>query len=422
MRKEKKSMNESTKTKKALRGSLLALFLCIVLLIGTTFAWFTDTASTGVNKIQAGNLDVNLQYKNAEQTTYKSVTGKTSEDKLFKQDVLWEPGHVEYVNLKVSNDGNLALNYKMFLKLGGDTPKTNAYGDSVTLSKFLEYAVVDGEKDYAGMTDGRAQAIKDAQEAGSKNIKASINEERLAKADEGLLYAKGKEPADGTGTASKEVTLIVYMPETVGNEANMPSKYRVLASELSVEVKATQATVESDSFNNQYDKEAVNSRDTRVSFSSGHRDITGSIYANGGWGALELDTNSKYTASATVNADILAKESKANQGTAAMAVWANGTNASIVINGGTFTQKITGTSEQYDLIYASNHAEITINGGTFKCATPKWTLNCLDNTGAKITVNGGKFYKFNPETDNPGEVVVGTGHTVTKDGDWYIVE
>ena len=56
-------MNESTKTKKALRGSLFALFLCIVLLIGTTFAWFTDTASTGVNKIQSGRLDVALQYK-----------------------------------------------------------------------------------------------------------------------------------------------------------------------------------------------------------------------------------------------------------------------------------------------------------------------------------------------------------------------
>lgn len=45
-------MNESRKTKKALCGSLLALFLCVVLLIGTTFAWFTDTATTGVNKIQ----------------------------------------------------------------------------------------------------------------------------------------------------------------------------------------------------------------------------------------------------------------------------------------------------------------------------------------------------------------------------------
>ena len=56
------AMNESTKTKKALRGTLFALFLCIVLLIGTTFAWFTDTASTGVNKIQSGNLDVALMY------------------------------------------------------------------------------------------------------------------------------------------------------------------------------------------------------------------------------------------------------------------------------------------------------------------------------------------------------------------------
>ena len=201
-------MNESTKTKKALRGSLFALFLCIVLLIGTTFAWFTDSASTGVNKITAGNLDVNLQYKNADQTTYKSVTGKTGEDNLFKQDALWEPGHVEYVNLKVSNDGNLALNYKMFLKLGGDTAKKNSNDEYVKLSQFLEYAVVDGAQDYAAMEDGRAQAIKDAQQAGSQNIKDSINEERLAKADEGLLYAKDK------GTYSKEVTLIVYMPET----------------------------------------------------------------------------------------------------------------------------------------------------------------------------------------------------------------
>ena len=416
-------MNESTKTKKALRGSLFALFLCIVLLIGTTFAWFTDTASTGVNKIQAGNLDVNLQYKNADQTTYKSVTGKTGEDNLFKQDVLWEPGHVEYVNLKVSNDGNLALNYKMFLKLGGDTAKTNAYGDSVTLSKFLEYAVVDGDQNYAAMDNGRAQAIKDAQAVGSKNIKDSINEERLAKADEGLLYAKGKAPADGTGTDSKEVTLIVYMPETVGNEANMTSKYRVLASELSVEVKATQATVENDSFDNQYDKEAVNSRDTRVSFSSGHRDITGTIYADGGWGALELDTSSKYKASATVNADILAKESKSKNGTAAMAVWANGTNASVVIESGTFTQKITGTDDHYDLIYASNHAEITITGGTFKCETPKWTLNCLDNTGAKITVKGGTFYKFDPSNANvgAGEIIVPSDYKVVQNGDWYTV-
>lgn len=64
-------MNESTKTKKALRGSLFALFLCIVLLIGTTFAWFTDTASTGVNKIQAGRLDVSLEKFDTAQDRYQ---------------------------------------------------------------------------------------------------------------------------------------------------------------------------------------------------------------------------------------------------------------------------------------------------------------------------------------------------------------
>ena len=103
-------MNESTKTKKALRGSLFALFLCIVLLIGTTFAWFTDTASTGVNKIQAGNLKVGLQYSHDGGATWTDVTKAT--DDLFKKDALWEPGHVEYVNLKVANLGTLALKYQ----------------------------------------------------------------------------------------------------------------------------------------------------------------------------------------------------------------------------------------------------------------------------------------------------------------------
>ena len=109
-------MNESTKTKKALRGSLFALFLCIVLLIGTTFAWFTDTASTGVNKIQAGNLDVELQYnhngtwENAEGQTldFQKAAGKESEA------ILWEPGCTyKLPEIRVINKGNLALKYTM---------------------------------------------------------------------------------------------------------------------------------------------------------------------------------------------------------------------------------------------------------------------------------------------------------------------
>ncbi len=50
-----------TKTKKALAMSVLSMVLCVAMLVGMTFAWFTDTASTAVNKIQAGNLKVGLE-------------------------------------------------------------------------------------------------------------------------------------------------------------------------------------------------------------------------------------------------------------------------------------------------------------------------------------------------------------------------
>ena len=109
-------MNESVKTKKALRGSLFALFLCIVLLIGTTYAWFTDSVSTGVNKIQAGNLKVGLEKKTAD-----GWVDATQEDLQFVkaeghegEAILWEPGCTyELPQLRVVNKGNLALKYKV---------------------------------------------------------------------------------------------------------------------------------------------------------------------------------------------------------------------------------------------------------------------------------------------------------------------
>ena len=118
-------MNESTKTKKALRGSLLALFLCIVLLIGTTFAWFTDTASTGVNKIQAGNLDVELEYS-TDCSTWKTANQTTQ---MFDDDALWEPGHTEVVYLRVKNVGNLALKYNIATNSYDMERGKNAAGD-----------------------------------------------------------------------------------------------------------------------------------------------------------------------------------------------------------------------------------------------------------------------------------------------------
>ena len=78
-------MTNSKSTKRALFTSVLALLMCVTMLVGATFAWFTDTASTGVNKIQAGNLKMEVSYKNTsdgEFTVLKENTNVFMENAL----------------------------------------------------------------------------------------------------------------------------------------------------------------------------------------------------------------------------------------------------------------------------------------------------------------------------------------------------
>ena len=57
-------MENSKHTKRSLIASLLSVMLCMAMLIGSTFAWFTDNVTSGKNKIVAGNLDIELKCKN----------------------------------------------------------------------------------------------------------------------------------------------------------------------------------------------------------------------------------------------------------------------------------------------------------------------------------------------------------------------
>lgn len=50
-------------TKKSLWLSAVSMMLCVVMLLGTTFAWFTDSVTNTGNVIQAGNLDVKFGYR-----------------------------------------------------------------------------------------------------------------------------------------------------------------------------------------------------------------------------------------------------------------------------------------------------------------------------------------------------------------------
>ena len=106
-------MTSSKSTKRALLTSVLALLMCVTMLVGATFAWFTDTASTAVNKIQAGTLNVDIVDKNGDSLDGKSLSFK---DVNNNTDILWEPGATFNLDsFKIVNKGNLAFKYKVII-------------------------------------------------------------------------------------------------------------------------------------------------------------------------------------------------------------------------------------------------------------------------------------------------------------------
>ena len=228
-------MNNKRATKRALLTSIMALVMCVVMLVGTTFAWFTDTASTGVNKIQAGNLDVELEYKNSDTPNFTKADKSTS---VFDNNALWEPGHVEYVVLKISNAGNLALKYKLGINIASETGSTNVLGNEFKLSDYIKFAVIEGEANVAD----RTTLVAAAERVGSKLINEGYS----------------KESHLDTKDANETVTLVVWMPTGVGNEANYKVAEGITAPsiDLGINVVATQLTYENDSFGNEYDEDA----------------------------------------------------------------------------------------------------------------------------------------------------------------------
>ena len=103
--------------KKSLLGSFIALLLCISMLVGTTFAWFTDAAVSGNNIIKAGNLDIGM-YWSENNLDWRDAEGSNAEP-VFDYD-RWEPGYTEVRYIKITNEGDLAFKYKMILTPDGE--------------------------------------------------------------------------------------------------------------------------------------------------------------------------------------------------------------------------------------------------------------------------------------------------------------
>ena len=386
-------------TGRALLASGLSLLVSVALLLGTTFAWFTDSVTSGRNTITAGNLDVELYHTNATVADEK-VTGDTH---LFTgengEDVLWEPGAMAYENFKVVNEGTLALFYRLAINVFNSN---TIAGTGQSLADVIRVAVVDGvfngEREEAEKLDFTSTL------AGFAKTGA------LTQQQDSDTYA----------------VVLYWEPSAADNEYNLgngklSSDGNPLFIELGVELNATQTPYESDSFGDQYDENA----DETVAITSGtghvlNQDIT--VVKPNGVGVNVAGQGTEVTiAGGTVNG---------GSGGNNVGVWAQ-PGSTVNITGGTFTVGADASGSGNSVVYSTGGV-INISGGFFYTNTAYngkyYVLNLQNGSGGQINVTGGTFVNFDPSNGDdvdPGSFVE-DGYTVVAEqqpnGDtWYTV-
>ena len=246
-------------TKRSLLASVFALVLCVAMLVGSTFAWFTDTASTGVNKIQAGNLDIKVEYAKEKMNDDGTLAGELTDwtpidnaTNVFDPNALWEPGRTEYVVFRITNNGNLALKYKLSLETLAQKPGTNKANEPFYLADYLcASAKVNPNEIGSGVSTSITPAgfMTKLNDLGSAGVRNVFDPEYHPLTDATV---------NGTLLPGKTncVPMAIWMPTSVGNEANAISPDKAATIDFGINVVAAQDTVENDSFGNEYDASA----------------------------------------------------------------------------------------------------------------------------------------------------------------------
>lgn len=262
-------MTKNKMTKRSLLMSFLSLLLCIAMLAGTTFAWFTDSVSSKSNRITAGNLDIGFEYRSAKALAdaRKANEGKPEEEQaeakwedveaipVDKKDpffraaddskILWEPGAVAYTQFKVVNKGSLALKYNLYT-----LAKYNYIKDTArSLKDVIKFKVFSGAQEF----ETRDDIIK-AEEADKLALwesldKFTANGNLEAGESDIFTVVAYWEPGDVDNYYNvKDGTEVTNLYEGVTEEA--------LAIEFDINLRAAQYTLEKDSFDNLYDAKA----------------------------------------------------------------------------------------------------------------------------------------------------------------------
>ena len=221
--------------KRTLLSSVIALILCFSMLLGSTFAWFTDVVTSGNNIITAGNMDIGM-YWSKNNVDWNKTEGDSAKP-IFENDN-WEPGYTEVRYVKVTNDGNLAFKYKMLLSPNGTVGKL---AEAIDVS----YDIVTGNTSFVAPTEVNKQGS--LSKVGTLNDIISNNVPVAG----GVLLPEG-ESKDGFYSGEIVICLSLKMREDAGNEYQNSS----IGSTFNINLYAAQYTYESDSFDTGYDSDA----------------------------------------------------------------------------------------------------------------------------------------------------------------------
>ena len=233
-------MTNRKTTKRALLGSVLALVLCFAMLLGSTYAWFTDIDTASAATITAGILDIELTVKD-DNGNWVDDSRTLFETKADAQGVheLWEPGYAVQEIFKIENLGNLTVQYQARISYTGTLSSTLA--DNITV-----YV-----KDYG--TDANAV---DAEAATRAQIVAEQDGWKSAGSLTDFMNATTAAGTTTVGTITKEdkaeylgVTLVMNTSAT--NECQ--GLTLVTDGTLTLTIVATQDMDEADDFGNEYD-------------------------------------------------------------------------------------------------------------------------------------------------------------------------
>ncbi|MBQ4258992.1 MAG: hypothetical protein IJB84_01850 [Lachnospiraceae bacterium] len=392
-------MTRKRSKKSALLMSILSLLTCMTMLIGSTFAWFTDSVTSSGNIIKSGTLKVGMEWADGKTDPANANTSWTdaSTGAIFNNDK-WEPGYVDAKHIRISNKGTLALKYQLNILANGTVSK---------LADVIDVYFADGGKtltgrDMTGLT-------------------------RVGTLTEVLAGMPANMSGDLDAGKNDTVTIALKMQETANND------YQGLeiGSDFAVQLFATQLTSEEDSFDETYDKfadydgEISNATTLAAAVKNGGTykvtknfaiedtmTVPSGVEVNLDLGGNDLTGNLEVASGATL---VVANGSINNDNSSVSGIQNNGgelvlddvsiesarhgvrvEGGDVTINGGLYEVKAdpNGEKKTQHALNVSDGANVIVNDGTF--VGPKGTgadsgsaVNV--QAGSTVTIYGGNF-------------------------------